>query len=369
MERWSNPPLLCPAAILKAIAPEDYNRHLHRKCRSVVRHLIDITFSCFVSVFLSTVLTPLPGTNFLNKSVAFFDSGAVIWKLTTLNLPNVLTDPTSFVSTLKAMTQAANTKGTDHLLLDLIGNGGGSITLAYMLLLALEPSWAQNLTLLSEDYDVRVSPMLQRISGNIAETHRQFPKRISLPDALAYVSRLATFDTNLQTYLGVLGLNPRNIHVLQENLKKKGLSDIQRAQTLHRFVNTSLLEPVQQSILANMATPMNKALTASLSLEALVKNTVKYRRGGILGNYSQKFSSGDALAAFSMYQSHLSSFLSQKVFKRVTILTDGTCGSSCSLILTKLMLEGKAVVISYGGLRNQNMDTSSFAGGNVMVSR
>ena len=41
METWSNRPLLCPAAILKAIAPEDYNHHLHRKCRSVARRWHD----------------------------------------------------------------------------------------------------------------------------------------------------------------------------------------------------------------------------------------------------------------------------------------------------------------------------------------
>ena len=39
VQNWSNPPLLCPAAILKAIAPEDYNRHLRRKGRSTTRHL------------------------------------------------------------------------------------------------------------------------------------------------------------------------------------------------------------------------------------------------------------------------------------------------------------------------------------------
>lgn len=55
-------------------------------------------------------------------------------------------------------------------------------------------------------------------------------------------------------------------------------------------------------------------------------------------------------------------------FKNVIFLTDGACGSACSLILSHLQSINAATVVSFGGVKGKsaNMDTSSFAGGNVL---
>ena len=51
----------------------------------------------------------------------------------------------------------------------------------------------------------------------------------------------------------------------------------------------------------------------------------------------------------------------------ILLITDGTCGSACSLFLSKFIEYGVGQVISYGGFTDTgDMDTSSFAGGNVL---
>jgi len=51
-------------------------------------------------------------------------------------------------------------------------------------------------------------------------------------------------------------------------------------------------------------------------------------------------------------------------WKEIAVLTNGLCGSACSLFATKLQIQEGATVFSYGG-DGTLMDTSAFAGGNV----
>ena len=50
---------------------------------------------------------------------------------------------------------------------------------------------------------------------------------------------------------------------------------------------------------------------------------------------------------------------------QIVILSDGSCGSACSFFEGRLAVDNSAVVVTYGGLMNRPMDTSSFGGGGV----
>jgi len=52
-------------------------------------------------------------------------------------------------------------------------------------------------------------------------------------------------------------------------------------------------------------------------------------------------------------------------FKKIAIISDGTCGSACNYFVTKFVVSGAAFVLSYGGITGQVMDSCSFAGGDV----
>jgi hypothetical protein len=53
-------------------------------------------------------------------------------------------------------------------------------------------------------------------------------------------------------------------------------------------------------------------------------------------------------------------------FSKILVLTDGLCGSACSLFASKLRYHGKAALLTFGGRAHEMMDSSSFAGGNVL---
>jgi hypothetical protein len=52
--------------------------------------------------------------------------------------------------------------------------------------------------------------------------------------------------------------------------------------------------------------------------------------------------------------------------EHLTILTDGTCGSTCNLFVTSLYRMKAAKVIGYGGLPRETLEMASFAGGSVV---
>jgi hypothetical protein len=53
-------------------------------------------------------------------------------------------------------------------------------------------------------------------------------------------------------------------------------------------------------------------------------------------------------------------------FSRVMVLTDGQCGSACSQMISHLRYRGVAAIIAKGGLVFENVETSSYAGGNYL---
>jgi len=52
-------------------------------------------------------------------------------------------------------------------------------------------------------------------------------------------------------------------------------------------------------------------------------------------------------------------------WKEVAILSNGLCGSACSLFASQLQFKEGATVFTYGGIPGHLMDSSAFAGGNV----
>jgi hypothetical protein len=80
-------------------------------------------------------------------------------------------------------------------------------------------------------------------------------------------------------------------------------------------------------------------------------------RGGVTGPFSQQF--------LFPYDQCLPYFVPSLNFfpTDIMIITDGTCGSACSLFVTKFQRYQRAIVVSYGGIPGGNIDSSSFAGG------
>ncbi|EER18093.1 hypothetical protein Pmar_PMAR001735 [Perkinsus marinus ATCC 50983] len=55
-----------------------------------------------------------------------------------------------------------------------------------------------------------------------------------------------------------------------------------------------------------------------------------------------------------------------KYWTEVVFVTDGNCGSACSIFTQTLQLTRAATAFTFGGLADQAMDVASFGGGNVL---
>ena len=95
-----------------------------------------------------------------------------------------------------------------------------------------------------------------------------------------------------------------------------------------------------------------------------------YTRGGTTGEYTARYLSKSCIDIDDNLEEMglpAKSGVNLHNFTRIVLLTDGTCGSACSQFSTKLMLHDNMVrTVSYGGFgKDDVMDTSAFAGGNV----
>lgn len=96
-------------------------------------------------------------------------------------------------------------------------------------------------------------------------------------------------------------------------------------------------------------------------------NAQTYRRGGLVSNYTEK--SYFPATCIGYPEDDIPGFKPVRYyFDNIFVITDGACGSACSLFLTQLQNIRAAKVVSYGGIKGKSddMETSSFAGGNVL---
>lgn len=94
--------------------------------------------------------------------------------------------------------------------------------------------------------------------------------------------------------------------------------------------------------------------------DAFYTDRVSQTYEGHTSNYTQRFLWN--LCEESNYKLAASS----TVFDKILIVSDGRCGSACSYFISKLRIANKARVMTYGGIWGKQMDSSAFAGGNVL---
>jgi hypothetical protein len=104
--------------------------------------------------------------------------------------------------------------------------------------------------------------------------------------------------------------------------------------------------------------------TVPLNSSSFFTSGVEYTRGGVAGNYSRRvFYPSSCLEYFKIFIP--ARVITAETYERITMLTDGSCGSACSLMLAQLFEKGKISIVTMGGIINQEMDFTSFIGGNV----
>ena len=91
-------------------------------------------------------------------------------------------------------------------------------------------------------------------------------------------------------------------------------------------------------------------------------------RGGRTSTYSAVYNLVDLNTAYKEVAVIIQDALVEASghFSKVLVVTDGLCGSACSMMTSSLQADGGGYVLTYGGIVGRRMDASSFGGGTVL---
>jgi len=142
---------------------------------------------------------------------------------------------------------------------------------------------------------------------------------------------------------------------------RNNLSVLEPYDTVVNSVTDRLPSQFISNFIASQPYYINPATNRTWSpTNAWYTNAVTYTRGGVSTRYSRK-----------TYLNETSFITTTQLpaaytFSKILLLTDGLCGSACSLFISKLRFYGLGANVATGGLFNQVMETSTFAGGAVL---
>ncbi|KAF4656970.1 hypothetical protein FOL47_008655 [Perkinsus chesapeaki] len=94
---------------------------------------------------------------------------------------------------------------------------------------------------------------------------------------------------------------------------------------------------------------------------------VDLRHWGTPSNYSTPGMPAECAFVMEMMPNIVPSSYDREYWSEVSFVTDGNCGSACSIFTQVLQLSGAATAFTFGSLANQPMDVASFGGGNVLA--
>lgn len=307
---------------------------------------------------------------------------AVVFKMTSFETAGN-GSPEDLLELLSAMLetyhQMVSQSIADRLILDLTDNGGGIIDLANLLTSLIAPRLNTTGKLCSL-YQARMSQFwrswLVSFDGGIQGAAAAWQTKNStqlmsllnrvmsiqvLSDALAYPAPV-DFDALGQVISDVQSLSDegqkrsRIITALQNN-EFLQYEDLSGDSNSGWFPFTG---DVSQSDGSNFS-PRDEPYL----------NQTRHTWGPTANTYSDKYTFACSWAFDPSLDKQLSDMgrgimATRHQWKQLAILTNGLCGSACALIATTLTAAEGATVFSYGGVPGEVMDTTAFAGGNVL---
>eukprot|EP00049_Salpingoeca_infusionum_P016113 m.324625 g.324625 ORF g.324625 m.324625 type:complete len:1562 (+) comp16012_c0_seq1:1093-5778(+) len=324
---------------------------------------------------------PSPDTLSLLLHVSPEGERMVVYKLTTF-----ADDDESFIQScatfLFEALHYANIHNVDRLVFDVIGNGGGYVMLPNLLtsILAGPDHWSENtFAPYCQPYRMRMSPMLQvwnHVFGNSSEGFAlHVPNTMTAADMDEFLTKLQ-FIQGLETAVQIHfpSINYTRFFETFEPLAQDAsdVTDRQRADALRSYLQTMF--DVDWSFITQYSEagwfPLDVHLTEDGELfDPLMYpylTPVERNWGGHTSLYTRPYSLECSPITHDMATDTLRALSRSAASLSIGLVTDGTCGSACSLFATVLQSYGIAVTFSYGGVHGDAMDGSSFAGGNVL---
>jgi len=297
---------------------------------------------------------------------------------------------------MAAVDQAADLSG-GNLIIDVISNGGGSVWAGYALneylYRNMQGSTYRNTWDSCEWYDL---PQNQELDWLVALSQKALPE-VGLENASDARQQISELATRMEVGAAALA------EVVSEGNKK--VQNLRGASAclhvlLDRFGSPEFLAEGQNAkmqfgALYRQCLAKAKPFGGNAGFDIMgyrwsnkypeplsepnwdyYTSTVTKIRGGEPRNFSSMTFLGAACSAYmavhpKVYGATVLSedgqwpIMPQSKLKHVTYLSDGLCGSTCSVSSSRPYLEGMATFVTFGGVRGEPMDITSFNGGNV----
>eukprot|EP00056_Hartaetosiga_gracilis_P021838 m.26732 g.26732 ORF g.26732 m.26732 type:complete len:1150 (-) comp9293_c0_seq1:259-3708(-) len=300
---------------------------------------------------------------------------AIIFKLTTFapNSGDLVLISADFNQLLTRCLNYAEANNVDRLLLDMSANGGGYIDLMYHALSLFKGAFT--VKDLCDPTLFRVGDVLRRF---IEDVGRGINGIITMESSHSFTTTqqvLETFHTGIGEFhkatlplFGVSLLDAVEVNNALDVLRKE--TNVASAVTfVYTFLRDRLFlqEDIRELFVGRDSGVPHVLLRDG---KTILENLKDLNWGGISAQYSKLNRELGCLPVGFDFASSLA--LHQRIhrqFPDIAILTDGTCGSACSLFSTNLLFSPNITVFSFGGVPTTGddigMDLSSFGGANV----
>eukprot|EP00931_Biecheleriopsis_adriatica_P059195 TRINITY_DN35386_c0_g1_i1.p1 TRINITY_DN35386_c0_g1~~TRINITY_DN35386_c0_g1_i1.p1 ORF type:complete len:945 (-),score=155.97 TRINITY_DN35386_c0_g1_i1:37-2844(-) len=277
------------------------------------------------------------------------------------------------------MYKAAVGTGAKRLLLDLTDNGGGVVEAANVLIQLIAPRHDTKKKLCNP-YKARLEPFWRDWLDSFGGKWEKIAQAASNMSATELVEKLEQLKELFDLADGLGAGVPLNAKYLATLLLQ--VEDAYDPAEKKRLIMAAL---ETQDILQHSLLVGEDASSGWFPFPGDVKDmdgndfhpatkpylaNVRHKWGNRISNYSDNFQMACSFAFnrdidLLMWQMGGSMTGAKHQWKELAVLTNGLCGSACSMTATKLQMAEGATVFTFGGVPGEKMDVSAFAGGNV----
>ena len=342
----------------------------------VLKNLITET----LSIEQSSYFTELGG-----MSYSFVDDMVVV------RVPSMVPEPRYngdgnfyFFPDFVQVQEAARANGIRRLLFDVTGNGGGYVISAYALMWyvmadtsricaplrkRITPNWAIWIASFGDGLGPMVDQYLApKGAGLVSEIDPIFAELANLMNLIFDGLGLPSDVLGSATKANALA----QIAAVKQNILSKALRDQPAAIMKYLKGRTWLPAEIRYMVPSTGFAPFDPAELTTVGSSGLrfVPFLANYKSPNkkFWGKKSSDYSApGEYAFCQDVLQTmpQLASGYDRSYWTQIAFVSDGTCGSACSLFTQGVQLSGSAVAFTYGGVADAAMDVASFAGGNV----
>jgi len=278
----------------------------------------------------------------------------------------------------RKVVDAAESQGTDRLIMDLSDNGGGVVEYANLLMLLAAPRH-HNKTELCAEYAVLMNSFWQKWLDSFGEFDEAELDQIPVEElegrfkALLNLKNLAKSMNGAQSGVNFDGVADALSTASQKSDEEKRKifkeafknGEVIQWEVLQGSNSTQGWYPFTGDVEdPETGEQFDPPLKPYKELQTHQWGVTEDKEYSARYQFACQFSFNEPFSLFLWFMG-ASITKAKHQWKEIAVLSNGLCGSACSLFATQLQFKEGATTFTYGGIPGKLMDVSAFAGGNV----